>query len=614
MRTDADSVTPPHTPQPGGVVVQGFDPDLVSGVEPDQSRKCVCVDHGAPAGPGPPLLSHPRSPPPGPGPGPGGAPGRPVPAGPAGPGALPVGHGGREPRCGGEVHVPAGVRICRPPSTNRIRLIRFLSLCFVVFRSPKIRTLARALTPAFLRFGGTRQDFMVFNPQRRLQDSGFTAGEFTSDPDPAGPDPAAPSCDKLELPWWLEERLKKGWIQQQVILKKEDLQRKYNRVKFTEYTVDLLHAFTNCSGLDLIFGLNALLRTADNSWNSSNARTLLKYCESRQYRMNWELGNEPNSYEKKAGIRVDGYQLGQDFTQLRRMLSESKFYHDTGLFGPDVGQPRDHRTDILQGFLQSGAEAVDACTWHHYYVNGRDTSLEDFLDPEVLDTLALKTNEVLEKVNRLSPGKPVWLGETSSAYGGGAAGLSDTFVAGFMWLDKLGLAARLGLGVVMRQVLIGSGSYHLVDDNLDPLPDYWLSVLYKRLVGPEVLKVEALSASVRSKRVRLYLHCTNRKSSYRRGAVTLMSMNLSKKPARISLPALVSSGTVEAFVLQSDQPGEEGLYSRSVKLNGEVLKMVDDQTLPDLKGTRLPPSEHLHLPAYSLAFFVLEDAEAAACV
>lgn len=29
-------------------------------------------------------------------------------------------------------------------------------------------------------------------------------------------------------------------------------------------------------------------------------------------------------------------------------------------------------------------------------MNGRDTSLEDFLDPEVLDTLTLKTNEVLE--------------------------------------------------------------------------------------------------------------------------------------------------------------------------------------------------------------------------
>nr|XP_046232066.1 heparanase isoform X1 [Scatophagus argus]XP_046232067.1 heparanase isoform X1 [Scatophagus argus] len=464
--------------------------------------------------------------------------------------------------------------------------------------SPKIRTLARALTPAFLRFGGTRQDFMVFSPRRHQPHSGSTAGQ---------------PCEDLELPSWLEDRLKSQWTEQQVILMREERQRKYRRVKFTEYTVDLLYSFTNCSGMDLIFGLNALLRTADNTWNSSNARSLLQYCESRRYRMSWELGNEPNSFEKKAGIRVDGRQLGQDFVRLREMMSESRLYQSAGLYGPDVGQPRDHRTDLLKGFLQTGAEAVDACTWHHYYVNGRDTSLEDFLDPEVLDTLALKTNEVLEEVKLASPRKPVWLGETSSAYGGGAPGLSDTFAAGFMWLDKLGLAAKLGLDVVMRQVLVGSGSYHLVDDNLDPLPDYWLSVLYKRLVGPEVLRVEAFSDFGRSKRVRLYLHCANRKS-YRRGTVTLLSMNLSEKPASISLPALLSSSTVEAFVLQSDQPGEEGLYSRSVTLNGDVLKMVDDKTLPDLKGRRLPPAQCLQLPAYSLAFFVLTDAEVAGCV
>lgn len=40
----------------------------------------------------------------------------------------------------------------------------------------------------------------------------------------------------------------------------------------------------------------------------------------------------------------------------------------------------------------------------------------------------------------------------------------------YRWLDKLGLAASLGLGVVMRQVFFGAGSYHLVDANLDPLP------------------------------------------------------------------------------------------------------------------------------------------------
>lgn len=46
---------------------------------------------------------------------------------------------------------------------------------------------------------------------------------------------------------------------------------------------------------------------------------------------------------------MDGGQLGRDFTRLRTMLSQSSLYRDAGLFGPDVGQPRDHRADILGG-------------------------------------------------------------------------------------------------------------------------------------------------------------------------------------------------------------------------------------------------------------------------
>uniref|UniRef100_A0A8C1IFF8 Heparanase n=1 Tax=Cyprinus carpio TaxID=7962 RepID=A0A8C1IFF8_CYPCA len=474
-----------------------------------------------------------------------------------------------------------------------------------LLNSPKLRTLAKALIPAFLRFGGTKQDFMKFNPRGRS----FQARDNSSSA------VLGNRCHlRLELPPLLENRLKQEWVLQSKTLLQEELEGKYKKTKFSEYAVDLLYAFANCSGLDLIFGLNALLRTSENTWDSTNAELLLKYCESREYVMSWELGNEPNSYEKKAGIRVDGYQLGQDFVHLHQILQQSAVYNSTGLYGPDVSQPRDHRRDLLTGFLETGAKAITACTWHHYYVNGRDTSLEDFLDPEVLDTLATKINEVLEIVESASPGKKVWLGETSSAYGGGAVGLSDTFVAGFMWLDKLGLAAKLGLDVVIRQVLIGSGTYHLVDDNLDPLPDYWLSLLYKRLVGPEVLKAEVNMNSGPKKPIRVYLHCTNRKSThYRPGAVTLFALNLNKNEVTVILPDHMANSTIEAFVLQSAEAGEQSLYSRSVKLNGQVLRMVDDRTLPLLKGRELPPGEHIKLPGFSFAFYVLIEAQAAVC-
>ena len=49
---------------------------------------------------------------------------------------------------------------------------------------------------------------------------------------------------------------------------------------------------------------------------------------------------------------------------------------------------------------------------------------------------------------------------------------------------------------------------------------------------------------------------------YSKGAITLMAMNLAARPSRLTVPAQLSRSTVEAFVLQSDQPNEAGLYSR----------------------------------------------------
>ena len=81
---------------------------------------------------------------------------------------------------------------------------------------------------------------------------------------------------------------------------------------------------------------------------------------------------------------------------------------------------------------------LDALTWHHYYLNGHTATLQDFLDVQPLDYLPKMFKTVQKFLKKKKIAKPLWLGETSSAYGGGAHGLSDRYVGSFLWLDKLG--------------------------------------------------------------------------------------------------------------------------------------------------------------------------------
>lgn len=96
-------------------------------------------------------------------------------------------------------------------------------------------------------------------------------------------------------------------------------------------------------------------------------------------------------------------------------------------------------------------------------------TVNDFLDPKQFDILEYQINRVQEIINSSGFDLPSWIGETSSAYGGGAPGLSDRFVASFNWLDKLGLSAKLGVDVVVRQSIVG-GDYALLDERYEPNP------------------------------------------------------------------------------------------------------------------------------------------------
>ncbi|XP_067412934.1 heparanase [Emydura macquarii macquarii] len=475
---------------------------------------------------------------------------------------------------------------------------RFVS----VLGSPKLRTLARGLSPGFLRFGGTRTDFLIFDPEK---DAALEERDFWE------PQVKEGICGLKVVPSAVEELLLSQWPIQEKLLLKEQYWKKYKNTTITKSTVDILYSFAECSKLHLIFGLNALLRKGGLQWDSSNAELLLDYCGSQHYNMSWELGNEPNSFRKKSGIYIDGFQLGQDFIHLYHLLRNYSSYRKSKLYGPDVGQPRKNTQKLLKSFLKSGGKVIDSVTWHHYYVNGRSATREDFLSPEVLETFVTAVKDVLQIVDATVPGKKVWLGETSSAYGGGAPRLSNTYVAGFMWLDKLGLSARLGIDVVMRQVFFGVGTYHLVDANFEPLPDYWLSLLYKKLVGTKVLNVGLKGAD--PKKLRVYLHCTNNHHPmYKEGDVTLFVLNLYNVTKHVQLPPNLSNKHIDEYLLLPH--GKQDILSRSIQLNGRVLRMVDNQTLPAFTEKPLHPGSTLGLPAFSYGFYVMKNAKATACI
>ncbi|XP_045329455.1 heparanase isoform X2 [Leopardus geoffroyi] len=400
--------------------------------------------------------------------------------------------------------------------------------------STKLRTLARGLSPAYLRFGGTKTDFLIFDPKKEptFEERSYWQSQVNQD-----------MCESGSIPSDVEKRLQLEWPFQEQLLLREQYQKKFNNSTYSRSSVDMLYTFANCSGLDLIFGLNALLRTADLQWNSSNAQLLLDYCSSKNYNISWELGNEPNSFRKKAGIFIDGLQLGEDFVKLHKLLAKSTF-KTVNLYGPDIGQPRGKTVKMLTSFLKAGGEVIDSVTWHQ-------------------------------------------------------------------WLDKLGLSARMGIEVVMRQVLFGAGNYHLVDQNFEPLPDYWLSLLFKKLVGTNVLRASVKGPD--SRKLRVYLHCTNTNHPrYKEGDLTLYALNLHNVTKRLQLPYHLFDKQVDKYLVKP--LGPDGLLSKSVQLNGQTLKMVDDHTLPALTEKPLRPGSTLGLPAFSYGFFVIRNAKVTACL
>ncbi|CAH1283481.1 unnamed protein product [Diabrotica balteata] len=356
--------------------------------------------------------------------------------------------------------------------------------------------------------------------------------------------------------------------------------------------------------MQIFFGLNALQRFKNGAWDYRNAEEMIKFSDENGLIVNWELGNEPNSFRHKFNKEVNASQMAKDFKQLRSILNKYNNFNKSLLVGPDVTRPVENHKEsqiFLKEFVTSAKNVIDKITWHQYYLNGRTAKPQDFLDPTVFDLLKYQITRVKELTN--SSGRSIWLGETSSAYGGGAPNMSDRFIGSFMWLDKLGLAAKMGVEVVMRQSIF-HGNYSLLDENYDPNPDWWISLMYKRLVGRTVVPHQSQT----NKLVRLYVHCLQEEML---PSVVIFGVNLGSKTTKIVIEGLEPDNMplyLMAFEFQS-----KDWFSKDIYLNGVLLKLLPGNKIPNIPPRRKSLTPYVEMPQYSLVFWVSTRIKIVAC-
>jgi heparanase 1 len=297
------------------------------------------------------------------------------------------------------------------------------------FHSEKVLNMASALAPAYIRLGGTAADLLTFAPNDE------------EDEDLALTDTAS---RELGRPWCATN--KNGSAAD------EDLNQLYKRKKrfvMNGKDFDNLYNFSRTAGWSLLFDLNILKRKGK-SWDPSNARQILRYAEMKVFgNISWELGNEPNSLKHHLNVSLPARQMGKDFWALKQLLKEFPSFENATLVGPDINGIRKcsptrrcKPLGYLKNVLSTSGHVLDAITWHQYYLDGHTATLRQFLDPNVLDQLTYQLGLMNSFTSTHSPQSPLWLGETSSAYGGGAHGLSNSFVSGFNWLDKVASSCR----------------------------------------------------------------------------------------------------------------------------------------------------------------------------
>jgi len=196
--------------------------------------------------------------------------------------------------------------------------------------------------------------------------------------------------------------------------------------------------------------------------------------------------------------------------------------------------------------------------------------------------------------DQFEPGKPLWITETADAACGGNPWAS-TFLDSFRYLVQHGSLAQHGVKVIMHNTLDAS-DYGLLNENtFAPRPNYWAALLWRKLMGTTLLDPHISP----QENVYAYAHCLRDHS----GGLALLVINADQHDAfNISLASKAERYTLTAKQLQGN----------TVRLNGNTLTLDSKGELPQLTGQRTP-SGAVSFAAASITFLAIPKANNSKC-
>lgn len=370
---------------------------------------------------------------------------------------------------------------------------------------------------------------------------------------------------------------------------------------------DNLHRFLQRNQLKFAFTFKYGLfeRRQHGQWCGGEVEKLLQYNRARGYAIDvCELGNELNAYWAFHGLRSQprAFKLAVDYHNfariIRQYLPQARIIGPGSAFWPKLGETIKPFSNITRKFLETCQQQktpLDIVDWHFYPfqslrspVRTRTATLSAMLKPHALNDFKKYSSALRAWRDEYYPHAELWTGETGSAQCGGQPKLSDRFISCFWWADQLGLGALNDQKVMIRQSLIG-GDYGLVDRlTLKPRPDYWLSWLWKTLMGTQVFAVPSPHHMLRC-------YCHNTPGS---DGKTLLIVNLSGRPFRLEI--LGFGSLVQQYALTAKK-----LKSKRVRINGKKARFNGGAfRLADY------PAAHLtsEIPGHSIHFWLYNPA------